>query len=102
MMQHVAEPPVQPTSEREVYLRGALTMIASSCCTPDELREWWVKEIGHAPASKPTWGKKPVPPGRARISYGLTPMDCHIIETACGKRIEELEAWSRAYDRLWA
>jgi hypothetical protein len=93
---------IQTREVAVVYRDAAITMIATIRCTADELRQWWIDEIGNAPGAKPGWRKKRVQPGRARISYGLTAMDCHLIERACKRRIEELQAWEAAYDRDWS
>lgn len=82
-------------TDRAAFLAMALAMIETICCTPSELRQWWRDEIGNAPEAKPGWGKRRVPPGRARTSYGLTPMDCYLIERACKSRIPHLEALER-------
>lgn len=79
-------------TERAAFLMMALAMIETICCAPSELRQWWRDEIGNAPEAKPGWGKRRVPPGRARTSYGLTPMDCYLIEQACRRRMPHLEA----------
>lgn len=86
---------MQDQTERELFLRGTLAMIATIRCTPSELRLWWCDEIGHAPEAKPRQGKRCVPPGRARTKYGLTPMDCYLIEKACERRVPDLEALER-------
>jgi hypothetical protein len=82
-------------TERAAFLAMALAMIETICCTPSELRQWWREEIGNAPEAKPGWGKRRVPPGRARTSYSLTPMDCYLIEQACKRRMPHLEALER-------
>jgi hypothetical protein len=78
-------------SEADEFTRVALEVIELFPSTPDELREWFMLEVG-------THRK----PGRAQLEYGLKPIQVYRLEQACRRKVEEYDAWSAMLDRAFA
>lgn len=78
-------------TEADAYTDLALEVITHFPSTPDELREWFMDEIGTQKR-----------PGRAQRFYCLKPIQVYRLEQACRRKVEEYNAWTYALDRAFA
>lgn len=78
-------------TDADAYVDTALEILNNMRFTPDELREWFMAEVGTQKQ-----------PGRASMVYSLKPIHKYRIEQVCRRKVQEYDAWSNMIDRAFA